>query len=417
MPCERLQIINVEGKWFFIMKSVKDLNLYGKKVLVRVDYNLPMDDNRNITDDNRILASLPLIEYLLDKEAKIILISHMGRPNGKKQPEFSLAPAASRLSVLLSREVAFVGECIGQDVKDAVGKLQNKDILLLENLRFHKEEKANDPAFSQELASLCDVYLNDAFSVSHRCHASIVGIPEFVNESAAGFLLEKELESYHNAIDTPKRPLIAIVGGVKVSSKLGALENMLNYVDRMIIGGAMANTFLKSRGIDVGASRIEEALIGTALEIIKKAEQNGIEFYLPVDLIVADKFDKDALKKEVSIHDIPAAWMGLDIGPKTGKIFAKAIKGAGTIVWNGPMGVFEMERFRQGTKAVADAVADSKGFSVIGGGDTDLAVKLCKVADRMDYISTGGGAFLCLMEGKQLPGVAALEKSKGAYSG
>lgn len=393
------------------MKSVRDLNLYGKKVLVRVDYNLPMDENLNITDDNRILSSLPLIEHLIKKEAKIILISHMGRPSGKKEPELSLAPVADRLSSLLSRDVAFVDECIGKDVKYAVEKLRNSEILLLENLRFHKAEKANDSVFSKELASFCDVYVNDAFSVSHRCHASIVGIPEFTAESAAGFLLEKELASYHAAIDNPKRPLVAIVGGVKVSSKLGALKNMLKYVDKLIIGGAMANTFLKSRGIDVGVSRIEEALIETALGIIKKAEQKEVDFYLPVDLVVAEKFDKDALKKEVSTEDIPASWMGLDIGPETRKVFAEAIKGAGTIVWNGPMGVFEMERFRSGTQAVADAVAESNGFSVIGGGDTDLAVKLCNVADKMDYISTGGGAFLCLMEGKQLPGVAALEKN------
>ncbi len=394
------------------MKSVRDLNLYGKKVLVRVDYNLPMDENLNITDDNRILSSLPLIEYLIKKEAKIVLISHMGRPSGKKEPEFSLAPAADRLSSFLSRDVAFVDDCIGCDVENAVKKLHNGEILLLENLRFHKEEKANDPGFSKELASFCDVYVNDAFSVSHRCHASIVGIPEFAAESAAGFLLEKELASYHAAIDNPERPLVAIVGGVKVSSKLGALKNMLKYVDKLIIGGAMANTFLKSRGIDVGASRVEEDLIETAAGIIKEAEQKGIDFYLPVDLVVAEKFDKDALKKEVSIENIPASWMGLDIGSETGKLFAEAIKGAGTIVWNGPMGVFEMERFRSGTQAVADAVAESNGFSVIGGGDTDLAVKLCNAAEKMDYISTGGGAFLCLMEGKQLPGVAALEKKE-----
>ena len=393
------------------MKSVKDFNLYGKKVMVRVDYNLPMDENLNITDDSRIVSSLPLIEYLIKKEAKIILISHMGRPSGKKEPEFSLAPAADRLSSLLSRDVAFVDECIGSEVNTAVEKLHNGEILLLENLRFHKEEKANDPVFSKILASFCDVYVNDAFSVSHRCHASIVGIPKFTSESAAGFLLEKEIASYHAAIDNPKRPLVAIVGGVKVSSKLGALKNMLNYVDKLIIGGAMANTFLKSRGIDVGASRVEEDLIETAAGIISEAKQKGIDFYLPVDLVVAEKFDKDALKKDVSIENVPESWMGLDIGPETGNLFAESIKGAGTIVWNGPMGVFEMERFRSGTQAVADAVAESNGFSVIGGGDTDHAVKLCHVAEKMDYISTGGGAFLCLMEGKQLPGVAALEKN------
>lgn len=390
------------------MKSVRDFDLYGKKVLVRVDYNIPMDENQNIIDDNRIVSSLPLIEYLIEQGAKIILISHMGRPDGKKEPELSLAPAATRLSMLLSRNVAFVDACMGREVKNKVDALQNGEILLLENLRFHKEEKANDPAFSKELALLCDVYVNDAFSVSHRCHASIVGIPRVAAESGAGFLLEKEIESYHAAIDTPVRPLVAIVGGVKVSSKLGALKNMLKYVDKLIIGGAMANTFLKSSGIDTGASRIEEALVETASSIIKEAEQKGIELYLPVDLVVAERFDKDALKKDVSVHDIPATWMGLDIGPETGAIFAGAVKGAGTIVWNGPMGVFEMERFRSGTQAVANAVAESEGFSVIGGGDTDLAVKLCNVADRMDYISTGGGAFLCLMEGKQLPGVVAL---------
>lgn len=391
------------------MKSIKDLNVSSKTVFVRVDYNVPLDENLNITDDNRIVATLDLIEYLTDQKARVILASHLGRPDGKPDPRMSLAPVAKRLSQLLSREVAFVEDCIGPEVVAAASRLEDGRILLLENLRFHSEEKKNDDKFSRQMAQLCDIYVNNAFAVSHRDQASVTGIPKFAREKAAGFLLEKELQSYYDSVENPKRPLVAVIGGAKVSSKLGALENMLNFVDKLIIGGAMANTFLKSRGIDTKGSMIEEDLLETASGIIEKAKQKDIELLLPSDLVCADRFDKDAAKVQVALDQIPDGWMALDIGPKTAEIYAHALAGAGTIVWNGPMGVFEMESFRSGTQVIADAIAGSEAFSIVGGGDTGLAAKICGVADRISYISTGGGAFLHLMEGKTLPGAAALE--------
>ncbi|MCP4118168.1 MAG: phosphoglycerate kinase [Desulfobacteraceae bacterium] len=391
------------------MKTVRDIELNGKAILVRVDYNLPMDEHLNIADDNRIRATLPLIQYLMDKGGKIILASHMGRPKGKRVPGLSLAPAAKRLSELLGRPVGFVDDCLGPVVEERVASLTPGEILLLENLRYYNEETANDREFAEKLASLCDVFVNNAFSVSHREQASVVAITEFTAQACAGFLLEKEVKCFRDSVENPSRPLVAIVGGAKVSSKLGALKNMLKYVDRLIIGGAMANTFLKGRGIDTGSSMIEADLVGTAAAIVEEAKERGVDLLLPVDLVAADRFDADAETREVSVDAIPGTWMGLDIGPKSGALFAKALEDAGTIVWNGPMGVFEMERFCGGTKAVADAVAASSAFSVVGGGDTGLAVKMCRVADKMSYISTGGGAFLHLMEGRELPGVAVLE--------
>ena len=391
------------------MKSVKDVNLTSKRVFVRVDYNVPLDDHLNITDDNRITSTLDLIEYLIQKEAKIILASHLGRPNGRRDPDLSLAPVSRRLSQLLKRDVFFVDDCIGDTVLKAAGRLSNGQILLLENLRFHDGEKKNDDDFSKQLARLCDVYVNNAFAVSHRDQASVTGIPKYATEKAAGFLLEKELKSYYDSVEHPKRPLVAVIGGAKVSSKLEALENMLNFVDKLIIGGAMANTFLKSRGIDTKGSMIEENLLDTAAGIVKKARDKGIDLMLPTDLICADKFDGNAESAVVKIDAIPDQWMGLDIGPETADSYAAAVNSAGTIVWNGPMGVFEMERFRSGTQSMADAIARSNAFSIVGGGDTGLAVKVCGVTDHISYISTGGGAFLHLMEGKKLPGAVALE--------
>jgi len=391
------------------MKSVRDIDVVNKKVLVRVDYNLPMDENLNITDDNRIQATLPLIKYLQENNASLILISHMGRPNGERVKKYSLEPASVRLGKLLNQKVGFVDDCIGPKVEEKVSQLKKGEILLLENLRFYKEEKSNDPEFARKLAGLCDVYVNDAFAVSHRDQASVTGIPKFVPLSAAGFLLEKELKSYYNSVEDPKKPLVAIIGGAKVSGKLQALQNMLNLVDKLIIGGAMANTFLKSQGVDTKGSLIEDNLVPTAAAIIKEAEEKGVEFLLPIDLVAAEKFEAGTKVLEVGLNDIPEHWMALDIGPKTGEFFAKAIADAGTIVWNGPMGVFEMEQFIAGTQRVADAVAESAAFSVIGGGDTGLAVKKCKIAEKVSYISTGGGAFLHLMEGKQLPAVKALQ--------
>ncbi len=390
------------------MKTVKDIEIKDKTILVRVDYNLPMDENLNIADDNRVRATLPLIKDLMHKGGKIILASHMGRPKGKKVASLSLAPAAKRLSELLGRPVGFVDDCIGAGVEERVTSLVPGEILLLENLRFYNEETANDREFARKLASLCDVFVNNAFSVSHREQASVVAITEFAPQSCAGFLLEKEVKCFRDSVENPSRPLVAIVGGAKVSSKLNALKNMLKYVDRLIIGGAMANTFLKGQGIDTGASMIEADLVETAAAIVEEAKEQGVDLLLPVDLVVADRFDANAETREVSVDAIPGTWMGLDIGPETGALFARALEDAGTIVWNGPMGVFEMERFCGGTKAVADAVAGSSAFSVVGGGDTGLAVKVCRVADKMSYISTGGGAFLHLMEGRELPGVAVL---------
>jgi len=391
------------------MKSVRDIDVTSKRVFVRVDYNVPVDEKLNITDDNRIKATLDQIAYLREQNAKIILASHMGRPDGKRDPKFSLSQVAERLSQLIEFPVLFADDCIGENVSKMASQLENGQILMLENLRFHAEEKKNDDMFSKKLADLCDVYVNNAFAVSHRDQASVTGIPKFVRQSAAGFLLEKEVQSYYDSIENPRKPLVAIIGGVKVSGKLAALENMLKFVDKLIIGGAMANTFLKSQGIDTKASMIEEDLLQTAKGIIKKAKAKGVDFLLPVDLICADKFDKNARVKEVLIDQVPDQWMALDIGPKTAQKYAKAIENAKTIVWNGPMGVFEMEKFMSGTKIVADAIAGSSAFSIVGGGDTGLAAKKCRVADKVSYVSTGGGAFLHLMEGKKLPGVVALE--------
>ncbi len=390
------------------MKSVKDLDVQNKILFIRVDYNLPMDDEGNITDDNRIAATLDLIQYLVDKKAKLILASHLGRPNGVKDDKYSLLPAARRLSELLETQVQFVGDCIGETVKNRVADLKPGQILMLENLRFYNEEKKNDPGFAKQLADLCDVYVNNAFAVSHRDQASVTGIPKYVKVSAAGFLLEKEVRSYYDSVENPKKPLVAVIGGAKVSSKLAALENMLNFVDRLIIGGAMANTFLKSQGVDTKGSMIEEDLLSTAAGIVKKARDKGIDLLLPEDLVAAEQFDLDANKKQVRLDGIPDGWMALDIGSATAEAYARAIEDAGTIVWNGPMGVFEMDPFAGGTQTVADAIAACHGFSIVGGGDTGLAAKQFGIADKVNYISTGGGAFLHLMEGKQLPGVVAL---------
>ncbi|PIE61679.1 MAG: phosphoglycerate kinase [Desulfobacterales bacterium] len=391
------------------MKSVRDINVSGKKVFVRVDYNLPMDDQGNITDDNRIRATLDMIQWLREKEARIILASHLGRPNGVRDAQFSLRPAARRLSEILGIEVRFADDCIGAAVAKLVDDISPGSILMLENLRFHKGEKKNDPAFAKALAELCDVYVNNAFAVSHRDQASVTGIVSHVKTAGAGFLLEKEIRSYYDAVEHPKRPLVAVIGGAKVSSKLAALENMLKFVDSLIIGGAMANTFLNAKGVDTKGSMVETDLLDTANAIVRTAEAKGVELLLPQDLVAAETFDKDARCDTVALDGMPDGWMALDVGPETAKAYAQVIKGAGTIVWNGPMGVFEMDRFAKGTQCVADAIAGASGFSIVGGGDTGLAAKKCGIADKVNYISTGGGAFLHMMEGKTLPGVAALE--------
>lgn len=390
------------------MKTLKDLELAGKRVLVRVDFNVPMNDQGEITDDLRIRTVLPTLRYLVEAGARVIICTHRGRPKGQRVESFSLAPVAALTAALLGRPVPLAPDCIGPEVEAAVAALKDGDCLMLENLRFHPEEEKNDAAFSRQLAALADVYVNDAFAVSHRAHASVVGVTAHVREKAAGFLLQKEMEYFQRAIGTPQRPLIAIVGGAKVSGKLQALQNMLGRVDRMIIGGAMANTFLKSQGYDVGASKVEDDLLDTARDLLVQARAKGVKVYLPVDVIAADRFAPDAVIKQVTIQDIPENWMALDIGPASVVLFNEALADARTIVWNGPMGAFEMDAYARGTMALAHTVASSHALSVTGGGDSNAAVKQSGEAENISYMSTGGGAFLMLMEGKELPGIKAL---------
>jgi len=391
------------------MKNIRDLDIKEKKLLIRVDFNVPLDDQGNITDDTRIRGVLPTINHALDEQAKIIIISHLGRPDGQRQKKFSLAPVAKRLSRLLDKEVKLAPDCIGPEVEAMVAQMTAGDILLLENLRFHNEEKKNDPEFCRQLAKLADIYINDAFAVAHRAHASVVGVVEYFQECGAGFLLQKEMDNFHRSVDKPSRPLVAIVGGAKVSSKLGALRNMIDRVDKMIIGGAMANTFLKAQGYEVGASKVEDDLLETADELIEKAQKQGVKLYLPVDCIVADRFDSTAETKRTTAQEVPKNWMILDIGPATTMLFGEALEDARTIIWNGPMGAFEMDAFSRGTMAMVQKLATSHALTIVGGGDTDVAVHRAGESSNISYISTGGGAFLMLMEGKVLPGVAALE--------
>ena len=391
------------------MKNIRDLDIKEKKVLIRVDCNVPLDEHGNITDDIRIRGVLPTINYALDENAKVIICSHMGRPKGQYQKEFSLAPVAKRLSRLLDKEVKLAPDCIGAEVETMVSQMAQGDVLLLENLRFHAEEKKNDPEFCKQLAKLADVYINDAFAVAHRAHASVVGVVEYFKDYAAGFLLQQEMDYFNRSVSNPSRPLVAIVGGAKVSSKLGALRNMIDRVDKMIIGGAMANTFLKAQGYGVGTSRVEDDLLDTANELIAKAQKQGVKLYLPVDCIVADRFDPKAETRRTTAQEVPENWMILDIGPASTMLFGEALENAGTIIWNGPMGAFEMEAFAKGTMAMVRKLASSHALTIVGGGDTDVAVHSAGESSNISYISTGGGAFLMLMEGKVLPGVAALE--------
>ena len=391
------------------MKNISDLVIKEKTVLIRVDFNVPLDEQGNITDDTRIRGVLPTINYALDEHAKVIIISHLGRPDGQRQEKFSLAPVAKRLSRLLEKEIKLAPDCIGPEVEAMVGQMAFGDVLLLENLRFHEEEKKNDPEFCRQLAKLADVYINDAFAVAHRAHASVVGVVEFFQECAAGFLLQKEMDYFHRSVSNPGRPLVAIIGGAKVSSKLGALRNMIDRVDKMIIGGAMANTFLKAQGYEVGASRVEDDLLETANELVAKALKQGVKLYLPVDCIVADRFDSKAANRITTAQEVPKSWMILDIGPASTLLFGQALEDAGTIIWNGPMGAFEMDAFSRGTMAMVQKLAASQALTIVGGGDTDVAVHRAGESNNISYISTGGGAFLMLMEGKVLPGVAALE--------
>jgi phosphoglycerate kinase len=391
------------------MKSIKDIDISKKSVFIRVDLNVSLDDHQNITDDSRIRAVLPTLKYALDHHSKIIVASHMGRPKGKVVPKLSLAPVAKRLGRFLEKDVIMADDCVGSGVKDLVNNMKIGDVVLLENLRFHQGEQDNDDAFSKELAELCDVYINDAFAVTHRVNASVVGITKFAPICGAGFLLLDEINYFEKAMMDPYRPLVAIVGGSKVSSKIKALENMLNIVDKFIIGGAMANTFLQSKGHDMGKSKVEMDLIDVAASIMKKAAGNGIKFYLPVDVVAADRFDPRANVKIVPVQEIPHEWLALDIGPATSLLYSEVLYDAKTIVWNGPLGVFEMDAFSQGTLGMVHSIASSYALSIVGGGDTDVAIHKSGEDDRITYISTGGGAFLALLEGKTLPAVAALD--------
>ncbi|MFH1039322.1 MAG: phosphoglycerate kinase [PVC group bacterium] len=398
--------------------GIEDLDLKGKRVLVRVDFNVPLDGDRRITDDTRIRAALPTIRYVIEHGGKAILVSHLGRPKGKRDPAYSLGPVAVRLFELLDQRVVFVDDCIGPGAKEAVKKMKDGDVVLLENLRFHPGEEAGDDAFARELAALADLYIDDAFGTAHRAHASMVGVTAYLDRSAAGFLLQKEIDYLGKALADPERPFIAILGGAKVSDKIKVIENLVRSVDSILIGGAMAYTFMKAIGVPVGASRVEEIIedkkgmaidvAGLVRGILEKAAARGVEVLLPIDHVVADRFSEDAAVRVVPRDGIAAGWMGMDIGPRTGRLYGDKIGKAGTVVWNGPMGVFEMKPFAAGTLAVARALAESSALSIIGGGDSVAAVNRSGLAGRITHISTGGGASLEFLEGKVLPGIAAL---------
>ncbi|MBQ2713290.1 MAG: phosphoglycerate kinase [Clostridia bacterium] len=392
-------------------KTIADVNVKGKKCLVRVDFNVPLDENKNITDETRIQGALPTIKYLMENEAIVILCSHLGRPKGKFDMKYSLAPVAARLNELLDGKVTFATDVIGESADAAVAACKPGEVVLLENLRFHAEEEKNDPDFCKKLASYCEVYVNDAFGTAHRAHASTAGVADYVDVAVAGYLIGKELDFMGGALESPKRPFVAILGGAKVSDKIGVINNLLEKVDTLIIGGAMAYTFLKAKGYEVGGSKCELDKVDLAKELLAKAESKNVQLLLPVDTVVADNFANDANFKTVASDAIPAeGWQGLDIGEKTRALFAEVIKSAGTVIWNGPMGVFEMPNFANGTKAVAMALAESEAITIIGGGDSAAAVTQLGFADKMSHISTGGGASLEFLEGLELPGVACLNE-------
>lgn len=395
-------------------KSVSNLSaeeLSGKRVLVRVDFNVPLDDQGKITDDTRIRAALPTIQDLTSKGAKVILTSHFGRPKGKVVESMRLTPVANRLSELLGQPVIKCDDCIGDAVASAVAGMQNGQVALLENVRFYAEEEANDPEFAKKLASVADLYVNDAFGTAHRAHASTEGVTHYLNPSVAGYLIEKELQYLQSAIEEPQRPLAAIIGGSKVSSKITVIETLLDKVDKLLIGGGMIFTFYKARGLSVGKSLVEDEFLELAKTLEAKAKEKGVELLLPTDVVVADKFDKEADSQTVPVENIPDGWMGLDIGPDAVKVFQAALADCKTVIWNGPMGVFEFDKFAKGTEAIAYSLADitkTGATTIIGGGDSVAAVEKVGLADQMSHISTGGGASLELLEGKVLPGIAAL---------
>ena len=392
------------------IKYIDGLELKGKKVFIRADFNVPLDKNQNITDDIRIRETIPTIKYVLDKGGAVVVASHLGRPKGKVAQEFSLLPVQKRLSELLDKSVLFADDCIGNDAQVKAQGLKPGDVLLLENLRFYAEEEKNDNAFAQKLARLADVYINDAFAVSHRAHASVEAITHFVQECAAGVLMKKEITSFEKAMNNPQRPLVAIIGGAKVSGKLEMLENIIKKVDVILIGGGMAFTFLKAQGLEVGKSLVEDDLIETAKTILQQAQERGVKIVLPSDCVAAREVKSCVPYKTLSIKEITPDLMGLDIGPATINEFGSVIKDAKTIVWNGPMGVFEIDEFSRGTFSVINQIADSQAMSMVGGGDTDAALHKSGKTDKMSFVSTAGGAFMEMLEGKILPGIKALDK-------
>ena len=392
-------------------KTIRDIQVAGKRVLVRVDFNVPLDAEGHITDDTRIKAALPTIRYLLDQGAAVILMSHLGRPNGQVVDSMRLTPVAQRLSELLGRPVQMAPDCVGPEVEALAKALQPGQVLLLENLRFHKEEEKNDPNFARQLASLGDIYVNDAFGTAHRAHASTEGITHYL-PGVAGFLMEKEINFLGSALENPRRPFAAIIGGAKVSDKIAVLERLINMVDSLLIGGGMANTFLKAEGHEIGDSLFEESKLDVARELIMKAHQKGLEFLLPIDVVIADRFAPDANSKVVDHNEVPPGWRIMDIGPATIAVFRQALKGAETIVWNGTLGVAEMPAFAKGTNAIIETLVERTregATTIVGGGDSAAAVEQAGVAEEMTHVSTGGGASLEFLEGRVLPGVAALQ--------
>jgi len=388
--------------------TINDVQLRNQRVIIRADFNVPLDDSLQITDDTRIRSTLPTINHVVDDGGKVVLCSHLGRPKGKFDPRYSLAPVAKRLGRLLGKEVIFAPDCIGHAVEGLVAKMKTGDVMLLENLRFHPGEETNDDAFSKSLASLGDVYINDAFGAAHRAHASTVGITKFIKTSVAGFLLKKEIEYLEGAVENPVRPFVAILGGAKVSGKIGVIENLGKRVDKVIIGGGMAFTFLKAKGLEIGNSLVENDMLDFAKGIEEHAFSRGVKFYLPVDCVVAANREPGAESKIVPVQEIPKDWYALDIGPASVKLFTEAVQNAKTILWNGPMGVFEIDAYARGTLSIAHAIANAYALTIVGGGETAMAVHRARESENISFISTGGGAALELLEGKPLPGLTAL---------
>ena len=388
-------------------KTIEDIAVAGKKVLVRCDFNVPLDENKNITDENRLNGALPTIKYLVAQGAKVILCSHLGRPKGEFNEKYSLKPVAKRLSEMLGQEVKMAADVIGDSAKALVADLKDGEVMLLENVRYHKEEEKNDAEFSKKLAEFADVYVNDAFGTAHRAHASTAGVADYI-PAVCGYLIQKEIEIMGGALSNPERPFVAILGGAKVSDKIGVIENLLEKVDYLIIGGGMAYTFLKAKGYEIGTSICEDEKLDLARSLMEKAQAKGVELLLPIENVCASEFSNDAERKVVPSDNIPSDFMGMDIGPKTIELFSEVITKAKTVIWNGPMGVFEFSNFAEGTKAVAKAVAESGAITIIGGGDSAAAVEQLGYADKMTHISTGGGASLEFLEGIELPGIAAL---------